>query len=163
LQRLRNFICRNKSIEGDIEGFTIHQLDTPFHNPDSEEVTTIVVTDPTHPLFGRHFQLLSISTPLNSPAHAFVRYREKMVLRIPVTATNLAPPRTAPRTKLTSQAIEEFLSLANQCEVLCQPNRKTSGADFPQALQQQVVENITAILQEVIYEHFRNNHCRIRC
>jgi hypothetical protein len=52
-------------------------------------------------------------------------------LRIPVTATDLAhlPPTT--RTKLTSQALEELISLANQYEVLCQSNHKTSGDDFP--------------------------------
>jgi hypothetical protein len=74
-------------------------------------VTFIEVTDPTHPLFGRRFQVLSLSTPSNSQRHAFVVYREKMVLRIPLAATNLAPPPALLRTKLTSPAVEEFISL----------------------------------------------------
>lgn len=107
------------------------QLDTPFQNPEAEELTFVEVTDPTHPLFGRQFQIASISAPLNSPGHVFVRYREKMVLRIPTAATNLAPPRPLIRTKLTSRAIAEFISFANQCEVLCQPDHKTSGNESP--------------------------------
>lgn len=92
-------------------------------------MTFIEVSDPTHPLFGRRFQVLSITSPLNSSGHVFVAYRQKMVLRIPVTATNLAPPRVLLLSKLTSQAVEEFISLARQCEVLCQPDHKSSGAD----------------------------------
>jgi hypothetical protein len=89
------------------------------------------VTDQTHPLFGRRFQVISVSTPLNTSGHVFVRYREKAVLQIPITATNLAPSPITTRTKLTSQALEEFISLANQYEVLCQSNHRTSGDDSP--------------------------------
>jgi hypothetical protein len=89
------------------------------------------VTDQTHPLFGRRFKVVSVTTPCNASGHVFVRYREKIVLRIPITATNLAhlPPTT--RAKLTSQALEELISLANQYEVLCQSNHGTSGDNFP--------------------------------
>ena len=110
---------------------TTTQLDTPFKNPSLEEVSCIEVTDQTHPLFGRRFQVISVSTPLNTSGHVFVRYREKAVLQIPITATNLAPSPIATRTKLTSQALEEFISLANQYEVLCQSNHRTSGDDSP--------------------------------
>jgi hypothetical protein len=111
-------------------GSNTTQLNTPFKTPDSEDVAFVEVTDPTHPLFGRRFRVVSISTPLNSPNLVFVHYQEKVVLRIPVSATDLAPsPRTLIRTKLTSQAISEFISLAKQCEVLCQPNHPTSGDD----------------------------------
>jgi hypothetical protein len=106
---------------------TTAQLNAPLHNPESEEVTSIEVTDPAHPLFGRHFQVLSISSSLNSPGHVFVAYQEKMVLRIPLSATSLVPPRAATRTKLTSHSVVEFISRAHQCEVLCQPDHKTSG------------------------------------
>jgi hypothetical protein len=91
----------------------------------------IEVTDPTHPLFGRHFQIISRTRPLHSPGHVFVRYREKMVLHIPVTATNLTLSRETIRIKLTSQAIEEFISLVNQCEVLCQSTPQASGGNSP--------------------------------
>jgi len=110
---------------------TTTQLDTPFKNPSLEEVSCIEVTDQTHPLFGRRFQVISVSTSLNASGHVFVRYREKAVLRIPITATNLAPSSITTRTKLTSQALEEFISLANQYEVLCQSDHRTSGEDSP--------------------------------
>jgi hypothetical protein len=112
-------------------GLTTTQLDTPFKNPSLEEVSCIEVTDQTHPLFGRRFQVISVSTPLNTSGHVFVRYREKAVLQIPITATNLAPSPITTRTKLTSQALEEFISLADQYEVLCQSNHRTSGDDSP--------------------------------
>ena len=108
---------------------TTNQLDTPFQNP--EEPTVIEVTDPTHPLFGRHFRIISVTRPLHSPGHFYVHYREKMVLHIPVTATNLSLYRETIRTKLTSQAIEEFISLVNQCEVLCQSTLRSSGGASP--------------------------------
>ncbi len=92
----------------------------------------IEVTDPTHPLFGRRFQIISVTRPLHSPGHVFVRHREKMVLHIPVTATDLTLSRETIRTKLTSQALEEFISLANQCEVLCQSTQQASGGNSPQ-------------------------------
>jgi hypothetical protein len=113
-------------------------------------VTFIEVTDPTHPLFGRRFQVLSISTTRNSQRHVFVAYREKMVLRIPMSATTLAPPHALLHTKLTSHAVEEFISLAKQCEVLCRPNHKTSG-DACHQHSNQLIEDLTTVLQEVIY------------
>jgi hypothetical protein len=111
---------------------TTSQLNTPFNDPEREEITVIEVTDSAHPLFGRRFEIISITTPLHSPGHVYVRYREKMVLHIPVPATNLTEPRRTIQTKLTSQAVEEFISLANHCEVLCQSNRKKSGSVSPQ-------------------------------
>lgn len=106
---------------------TTNALNTQFQNPDGDEATTIEVTDPAHPLYGRRFQIISITHPLNSPGHVYARYRKKMVLHIPITATDLALTRSIVRTKLTSQAVEEFILLANQCEVLCQPSPKISG------------------------------------
>src|SRR5256885_4225810 len=50
-----------------------------FKNPDEENLTEIEVTDPTHPLFGRHFPLISVSSPdrkstrLNS-SHLVISY-----------------------------------------------------------------------------------------
>ena len=53
-----------------------------------------------------------------------------MVLRIELSATDLvADPRTVPPTKLTSQAVTELATLAEQCEVLCPTDPKTSLED----------------------------------
>ena len=87
------------------------------------------MTDPTHPLFGRRFPLLSITSPPQGPSCILVVYREYMALRIPVLATNLASPRPNTPTKLTLQAMTDLISLAEQCEVLCQSNLSKSGSD----------------------------------
>jgi hypothetical protein len=114
---------------------TSHHLNTPFKNPPHEQTQEIEVTDPTHPLFGRRFQLISVFAPLHSPGHVLVAYRQQMVLSIPLMATSLSAPRPALGTKLTWHALTELLSLAEQCEVLsCHPEPKTSGGTGPRKL-----------------------------
>jgi hypothetical protein len=78
---------------------TRYQLNAPFQNPRHESTQEIEVTDPTHPLFGRRFMLLSVFAPLHSSGHVLVAYREHLVLSIPLLATNLAPPRPTRPTK----------------------------------------------------------------
>gem|GEM_PF-1816510 len=86
------------------------------------------MTDPTHPLFGRRFPLLSVFAPLHSPGHVLVAYREQLVLSIPLLATNLSPSRSTYPTKLTSPAVTELISLAEQYGVLsCPTDLTTSG------------------------------------
>lgn len=108
---------------------TSQQLNAPFKNPHKEDVTEITVTDPSHPLFGRCFPLLSTTSQPHKLDYVLVAYREHMVLRIPVAATNLAPPRPTLQTKLTLEAITALITLAEQCEVLCLSNQATSGND----------------------------------
>lgn len=109
-----------------------HQLGTYLKNPSEEEHTEIEVTDPTHPLFGRRFPLLSVSDPLRSVGHVFVSYKGYMVLRIEIEATDLVTDtRSTTPTKLTSQSVAELVELANQCEVLCPTDRGRCGEDSP--------------------------------
>ena len=65
--------------------------------------------------------------------YIFVAYRDTMVLRLPYVATSLvaAPPESAPMTQLTSHAITELISIAEQCEVLCPVTQPNSGIDCP--------------------------------
>jgi hypothetical protein len=95
-------------------------------------LTEIEVTDPTHPLFGRRFPVLSISSPPQGAGSVLVQYREHMALRIPVLATNLASARSAPQTKLTLEAVAALVALAVECEVLCPSNPPKSGDDCRQ-------------------------------
>src|SRR6266516_5638849 len=97
---------------------TIPQLNTLFNNPNEENRTEIEVTDPTHPLFGRRFALISVSSPLQGAGSAFVSYREYMVLRLPVASTTLALSRPVISTKLTYAAVKELLTIAEDCEAL---------------------------------------------
>ncbi|MDQ5850463.1 MAG: hypothetical protein M3380_00010 [Chloroflexota bacterium] len=91
----------------------------------------ITVTDPRHPLCGRRFPLLSVSQPPLGDGHVFVRYREVMVLRLPVAATTLAAPRPAPATILTYDAVVALVTLAEQDEGLCRRDPPTCGANSP--------------------------------
>ena len=90
------------------------------------------MTDPTHPLYGRRFRVLSISHPPQRSGHVVVAYRDAMRLRIPVSATNLASDHSPPlRTKLTRAALRDLLALVPEGEVPCPARRAISGADSP--------------------------------
>jgi hypothetical protein len=109
---------------------TSTHVHTPLHNPRplAEDVLTdIEVIDPTHPLFGRRFPRLSSHPQPLTATHVFVAYQGSMVLRLPRAATNLLPPSSQVPTTLTSQAITELISLAEQCEVLCRTTPAPSG------------------------------------
>src|SRR6266516_3922742 len=97
---------------------TIPQLNTLFNNPNEESRTEIEVTDPTHPLFGRRFALISVSSPLQGAGSTFISYREYIVLRLPVTSTTLTLSQPVISTKLTSDTIKELLTIAEDCEAL---------------------------------------------
>ena len=90
-------------------------------------MTEIEVTDPTHPLFGRRFPVRSISAPECGGIYILVLFRDIFTLRIPFIASNLAPPRSAFCTKLTSDAVAQLITLAEQCEALCPPDPQMSG------------------------------------
>ena len=94
------------------------QLNTLFKNPDENDPTEIEVTDPTHPLFGHRFPVISVSSPLHGPGNVLVSYREYMVLRLPVASTTLASSRPVNSTKLTYAAVKELLTIAEDCEAL---------------------------------------------
>ena len=92
------------------------------------------MTDPTHPLYGRRFQVLSISHPPQRPGHVVVAYRGFMRLRIPVPATNLTPDNASrPRTKFTRDALLELLALLKECQAPCADHPGPSGTDSPTA------------------------------
>ena len=109
---------------------TIHQVNAPLNNPLLDQMTEIEVTDPVHPLFGRRFPVLSISSAPNAVGYVYVTYREYITLRIPRDATNLAPARSTLETKLTVAAVEQLVSVAGECKVLCQENQKMSGTNY---------------------------------
>src|SRR5215475_4787864 len=98
---------------------TIYPLNAPLKNPLSHDLPEIEVTDLTHPLFGRRFPVVSRTSSPPGPGHVLVAYRQYMVLRIPVTATSLFPSLPVAHTKLTFQAVQDLVTLATQCEVLC--------------------------------------------
>jgi hypothetical protein len=94
----------------------------------------IEVTDPTHPLYGRRFQVLSISHPSQRPGHAIVAYRGSLRLRIPVQATDRSPDNTPrSRTRFTRDALLELLTLWKECQAPCVDHQGPSGTASPMA------------------------------
>lgn len=130
---LRFVVSRVSSAFDDVHYQTSPQQNTPFQNPIRENVTEIEVTDPTHPLFGRRFPVLSITSTPTAVGHIFVAYRGHIVLRIPLLATNLVPPRPRGQSKLTFAAVIELLAVAAECEVLCPSIHLNAGYDSPQS------------------------------
>lgn len=110
---------------------TIHQLATPFKNPEVGEPEEVEVIDPRHPLFGRRFPLLSRSTAPHGPGQVLVRYRHYMTLRLPLAATTLAPARPGIPTKLTAEAVQTLIRLAEDCEALCPLIPPPSSPTYP--------------------------------
>jgi len=121
------------AVQGPDDDATTVHLNIPLNNPLVDDPTEIEVTDPTHPLFGRRFALLSTRPRPHSVGYLFVAYRDTMVLRLSQVATSLvaAPPESEPTTKLTSHAVTELISVAEQCEVLCPVTQPNSGIDSP--------------------------------
>jgi hypothetical protein len=95
-------------------------------------VIEIEVTDPTHPLFGRRFPVRQIGDTQRGATHVFVAYREYMTLRIPLHMTTLIPTQPATPTKLTLDAVQELVILAEQVQLSCLHDPLTSGANCHQ-------------------------------
>ena len=92
------------------------------------------MTDPTHPLFGRRFQVLSISHPPQRPGHIIVAYRGSLRLRIPVQATDRTPDNASrSRTRFTRYALLELLALLKECPAVCADHHGQSGTASPMA------------------------------
>jgi hypothetical protein len=104
-------------------------------------MTEIEVTDPTHPLFGRRFPVRQIGDTQRGAAHVFVAYREYMTLRIPLQATTLIPTQPATPTKLTLDAVREFVTLAEQVQLSCLHVPQTSGTSCHQTFSSRSATN----------------------
>ena len=90
------------------------------------------MTDPTHPLYGRCFPVLSISHPPQRPGHVVVAYRTFMRLRLPVQATNLAADNSRwLRTTFTRATLLDLRALLKECEGLCTGHPGVSGNGSP--------------------------------
>jgi len=53
-------------------------VNAPLQNPTADDLTEIEVTDPMHPLFGRRFAVISLSTSRQGSGHAVVAYKGYM-------------------------------------------------------------------------------------
>jgi hypothetical protein len=95
----------------------------------------IEVVDPRHPLYGRHYRLISIGKETTTrgackESFARVHYRFGLTLLLPLGVTNLERnglPRAAP-TKLSLEALQELIALAEESGGTCPSNLEGSGA-----------------------------------
>jgi hypothetical protein len=79
------------------------------------------VTDPREPLYGKRLKIQAVSRSGEEAAHVFLRRDDGIVLRVPRHATSLSTlGDSAPRAKLCTQAVQEFLDLVKEYE-LCPP------------------------------------------
>jgi hypothetical protein len=104
------------------------QRETPKADGDVALPDEIEVTDPTHPLHGRCFHLLSVSGTLRTAGYVWVEYRPGILLMLPIPATSLRPAR--PRaivTKLCLEALEDLVAVAGESEGACPSSPATSG------------------------------------
>src|SRR3954454_4407247 len=134
-ERLRvEVVLGEVTVDGGLAAWnqTTASVDAPFHNPTDRDSIEIEVTDSRHPLFGRRLPLVSVSAR-RSDGHALVAYRDRMLLKLPVAATSLAPrqPQEA-SSKLTREALEELIALADECGVAaCRSDLNASGDACP--------------------------------
>ena len=95
----------------------------------------IEVVDPRHPLYGRRYRLISIGKETIArgackESFARVHYRFGLTLLLPLGVTNLERnglPRAAP-TKLSLDALQELIALAEESGGTCPSNLEGSGA-----------------------------------
>ena len=80
-----------------------------------------------------------------------------MTLRLPVTSTTLAASRPVISTKLTYAAVKELLTIAEDCEALNALSAKPDLEASSTELQQQISDELSSILQEVLNEQIRTS------
>jgi len=86
-----------------------------------------------------------MSSPLQGGGSVFVSYRGYMTLRLPVTSTTLGSARPVISTKLTSAAVKELLTIAEDCEALnalsAKPGLEASSTSTATADQRRTLVN----------------------
>jgi hypothetical protein len=95
----------------------------------------VEVVDPRHPLYGRRYRLISIGKETTTRGackefFARVHYRFGLTLLVPLGVTNLERnglPRAA-STKLSLDALQDLIALAEESEGTCPSSLERSGA-----------------------------------
>jgi hypothetical protein len=111
-------------------------LNTPRRNQELIGGTGVAgdcveVTDPTHPLYQRKFDFVSVPSRDSGSGYVTVRYRGSLSLLIPRRCTSLSDVvQHAIRSKLTADAARELLALVKEHESCTRQPRK-SGRTYP--------------------------------
>jgi hypothetical protein len=86
----------------------------------------VEITDLTHPLWGRRFELAPQHHARGNPEHLFLRYRDGIVLRVPFSASSLSTWNSdTPVAKLSVVAVEEIVALVKEYESCRRPSKKS--------------------------------------
>ena len=95
----------------------------------------VEVADPRHPLYGRRYRLISIGKETTTrgackDSFARVKYRFGLTLLLPLRVTNLERKsfRRAAPTKLSLDALQDLIALAEESGGTCPSNLKRYGA-----------------------------------
>jgi hypothetical protein len=105
---------------------------TPRAEADVPVPADIEVSDPAHPLYGRRFRVVSVTGGTCSDSRVRVKWRFGLTLLLPLEVTNLVPrneQRTTP-TKLSIEAMEELVAVAEGSEGACPSSLGRSGAIY---------------------------------
>lgn len=86
--------------------------------------------DPTHPLFGRSFNVLEWRNSPGNEGFVYVEYQHLTRLYIPIDATNIAFVPQIPATKLTCESILALTNLGMEITNLCLNHQNKSGSDY---------------------------------
>lgn len=107
------------------------------HKSDDDVATSeeVEVIDPRHPLYGRRYRLISIGKETTTRGackelFARVHYRFGLTLLLPLGVTNLERNgflHAAP-TKLSLEALQDLIALAEESGGTCPSNLERSGA-----------------------------------
>jgi hypothetical protein len=100
-------------------------LNTPV---EYEEDKTVQIIDPHHPLYNKSFLVVSDNDHSSRSKSVLVLYREGIILRIPISSTNLSGKYFAPGCKISISSVNELITLANET-FLCPVIQKISGND----------------------------------
>jgi hypothetical protein len=90
----------------------------------------VEVVDPAHPLYRRRFRVVSVIRESRTARIVRVEWRFGLTLLLPLSVTDIGAfeePRTM-RTKLSVEALEDLVAVAEASEGACLSSPKTSGA-----------------------------------
>jgi len=93
----------------------------------SHRLAEIEVTDPAHPLYGRSYPVVSVSTQPGANGYVFVLFGGRALVRIAKLATNLFPRIGDVGTKLSPEALSDLITSIAEGEAECVLSRKSSG------------------------------------
>jgi len=104
--------------------------DSPDSDNDVPFPTEVEVVDPTHPLYRECFRIVSVTRQACSDSLVRVEWRFGLTLLLPLSVTDIGgfEESRAMRTRLSIEALEDLVAVAEASEGACLSSLGTSGA-----------------------------------